>query len=97
MFTSISYMRLHALMPLAALLTGALAFQGAHAYEAKAKTPADIVDTAVAAGSFNTLATALKAPVSSRPSRALVPSPCSLRRTRLSPSCRRHPRVAAEA
>ena len=61
MFTSISYMRLHALMPLAALLTGALAFQGAHAYEAKAKTPADIVDTAVAAGSFNTLATALKA------------------------------------
>jgi uncharacterized surface protein with fasciclin (FAS1) repeats len=49
------------LLPLAALLSGVLAFQGANAYEAKAKAAADIVDTAVAAGSFNTLATALKA------------------------------------
>jgi uncharacterized surface protein with fasciclin (FAS1) repeats len=54
-------MRRRFLVPLAALLTGALAFQGANAYEAKAKAPADIVDTAVAAGSFNTLAAALKA------------------------------------
>ncbi len=53
--------RLRSLLPLAALLTGALAFQGANAGEAKAKAPADIVDTAVAAGSFNTLAAALKA------------------------------------
>jgi uncharacterized surface protein with fasciclin (FAS1) repeats len=53
--------RLRSLLPLAALLTGALAFQGANASEAKAKAPADIVDTAVAAGSFNTLAAALKA------------------------------------
>jgi len=61
MSTSIASVRLRALMPLAALLTGALAFQGANAYEAKAKAPVDIVDTAVAAGSFNTLAAALKA------------------------------------
>jgi uncharacterized surface protein with fasciclin (FAS1) repeats len=61
MFTSTLSMRLRGLLPLAALLSGALAFQGANAYEAKAKAPADIVDTAVAAGSFNTLATALKA------------------------------------
>jgi len=54
-------LRLRSLLPLAALLTGALAFQGANASEAKAKAPADIVDTAVAAGSFNTLAAALKA------------------------------------
>jgi len=53
--------RLRTLLPLAALLSGALAFQGAHAYDSKVKAPADIVDTAVAAGSFNTLATALKA------------------------------------
>ena len=53
--------RLRSLLPLAALLTGALAFQGANASEAKGKAPADIVDTAVAAGSFNTLAAALKA------------------------------------
>ena len=59
--TSIAFPRLRTLLPLAALLTGALAFQGANAYEAKAKASADIVDTAVAAGSFNTLATALKA------------------------------------
>ena len=61
MFTSMGFTRLRALLPLAALLTGALAFQGANAYEAKAKAPADIVDTAVAAGSFKTLATALTA------------------------------------
>jgi uncharacterized surface protein with fasciclin (FAS1) repeats len=61
MFTSISSIRLRAVLPIAALLTGALAFQGANGYEAKAKASADIVDTAVAAGSFNTLATALKA------------------------------------
>jgi len=61
MSTSIASVRLRALLPLAALLTGALAFQGANAYEAKAKAPVDIVDTAVAAGSFNTLAAALKA------------------------------------
>jgi len=61
MFTSIASVRLRTLLPLAALLSGALAFQGAHAYEAKAKAPADIVDTAVAAGSFKTLATALTA------------------------------------
>ena len=61
MFTSIASPRLRTLLPLAALLSGALAFQGANAYEANAKAPADIVDTAVAAGSFNTLATALKA------------------------------------
>ncbi len=61
MSTSISFVRQRALLPLAALLTGVLAIQGANAYEAKAKAPADIVDTAVAAGSFNTLATALKA------------------------------------
>jgi len=60
-FTSMGFTRLRALLPLAALLTGALAFQGANAYEAKAKAPADIVDTAVAAGSFKTLATALTA------------------------------------
>ncbi len=59
MSTSLSVVRLRTLLPLAALLTGALAFQGANAYEAKA--PADIVDTAVAAGSFKTLATALTA------------------------------------
>ena len=61
MFTSIASVRLRTLLPLAALLSGALAFQGANAYEAKIKAPADIVDTAVAAGSFSTLATALKA------------------------------------
>jgi transforming growth factor-beta-induced protein len=61
MSKSISFVRLRALLPFAALLTGALAFQGANAYEANAKAPADIVDTAVAAGSFNTLATALTA------------------------------------
>lgn len=61
MSASIGFARLRSFLPLAALLTGALAFQGASAYEAKAKAPADIVDTAVAAGSFNTLATALKA------------------------------------
>jgi uncharacterized surface protein with fasciclin (FAS1) repeats len=61
MSTSLGVARLRSLLPLAALLTGALAFQGAHAYEAKAKASADIVDTAVAAGSFTTLATALKA------------------------------------
>jgi uncharacterized surface protein with fasciclin (FAS1) repeats len=61
MFVSTSSVRRRSLLPLAALLTGALAFQGANAYEAKAKAPADIVDTAVAAGSFNTLAAALKA------------------------------------
>jgi uncharacterized surface protein with fasciclin (FAS1) repeats len=61
MSTSIAFPRLRTLLPLAALLAGALAFQGANAYEAKAKASADIVDTAVAAGSFNTLATALKA------------------------------------
>jgi uncharacterized surface protein with fasciclin (FAS1) repeats len=60
-FTSIASVRLRTLLPLAALLSGALALQGANAYEAKTKAPADIVDTAVAAGSFNTLATALKA------------------------------------
>lgn len=43
------------------MLTGVLAFQGANAHESKTKAPADIVDTAVAAGSFKTLATALKA------------------------------------
>jgi uncharacterized surface protein with fasciclin (FAS1) repeats len=59
MSTSTAFARLRASLPVVALLTGALAFQGANAYEAKA--PADIVDTAVAAGSFNTLATALKA------------------------------------
>jgi uncharacterized surface protein with fasciclin (FAS1) repeats len=59
MFVSILTVRLRTLLPLAALLSGALAFQGANAYEAKA--PADIVDTAVAAGSFKTLATALTA------------------------------------
>jgi uncharacterized surface protein with fasciclin (FAS1) repeats len=61
MFVSTSSVRRRSLLPLAALLIGALAFQGANAYEAKAKAPADIVDTAVAAGSFNTLAAALKA------------------------------------
>jgi len=61
MSTSIATLRRRTLLPLAALLTGALAFQGANAYEAKAKAPADIVDTAVAAGSFKTLATALAA------------------------------------
>ena len=61
MSTSFASARLRALLPVAALLTGALAFQGANAYEAKAKASADIVDTAVAAGSFNTLAAALKA------------------------------------
>jgi len=61
MFASTSSVRRRTFLPLAALLTGALAFQGANAYEAKAKAPADIIDTAVAAGSFNTLATALKA------------------------------------
>jgi transforming growth factor-beta-induced protein len=63
MLTSIASVRLRTLLPLAALLSGAMAFQGANAYEAKAKAKAsaDIVDTAVAAGSFNTLATALKA------------------------------------
>jgi uncharacterized surface protein with fasciclin (FAS1) repeats len=60
-FTSIASIRLRTLPPLAALLSGALAFQGANAYEAKAKAPADIVDTAVAAGSITTLATALEA------------------------------------
>ncbi|MCX7054428.1 MAG: fasciclin domain-containing protein [Proteobacteria bacterium] len=38
-----------------------MAFQGANASAAKAMAPADIVDTAVAAGSFKTLATALAA------------------------------------
>ena len=61
MFNSISSVRRRALLPLAALLSGALAFQGAYAYDAKSKAPADIVDTAVAAGSFKTLATALGA------------------------------------
>jgi uncharacterized surface protein with fasciclin (FAS1) repeats len=61
MFASTSSVRRRTFLPLAALLTGALAFQGANAYEAKVKAPADIVDTAVAAGSFTTLATALKA------------------------------------
>ena len=61
MFTSIASVRLRTLLPLAALLSGSLAFQGANAYEAKTKAPADIVDTAVAAGSFKTLTTALKA------------------------------------
>ena len=61
MSASLSVSRLRTLLPLAALLTGALAFQGANAYEAKAKASADIVDTAVAAGSFKTLATALAA------------------------------------
>jgi uncharacterized surface protein with fasciclin (FAS1) repeats len=61
MSTSIASVRRRALLPLAALLTGALAVQGANAYDAKAKAPVDIVDTAVAAGSFNTLAAALKA------------------------------------
>ena len=61
MSTSIPFVRLRFLLPLVALLTGALTFQGVNASEAKAKAPADIVDTAVAAGSFNTLATALKA------------------------------------
>jgi uncharacterized surface protein with fasciclin (FAS1) repeats len=61
MSTSSAVIRLRTLLPFAALLTGTLAFQGANAYEAKAKAPADIVDTAVAAGSFKTLATALTA------------------------------------
>ncbi|RPI13207.1 MAG: fasciclin domain-containing protein [Lysobacterales bacterium] len=61
MFTSSVYARLRGSLPVVVLLAGALAFQGAHAYESKAKAPADIVDTAVAAGSFNTLAAALKA------------------------------------
>jgi uncharacterized surface protein with fasciclin (FAS1) repeats len=61
MSTSLTFARRRVLLPLAALLSGALAFQGANAYESKAKASADIVDTAVAAGSFNTLATALKA------------------------------------
>jgi uncharacterized surface protein with fasciclin (FAS1) repeats len=61
MSNSIAFVRLRALLPFAALLTGALVFQGANADGHKAKAPADIVDTAVAAGSFNTLATALKA------------------------------------
>jgi uncharacterized surface protein with fasciclin (FAS1) repeats len=53
--------RLRATLPVAALLSGVLALQPVHAYDAKAKAGADIVDTAVAAGSFNTLAAALKA------------------------------------
>jgi uncharacterized surface protein with fasciclin (FAS1) repeats len=53
--------RFRAALPVAALLAGALGAPSALAYEAKAKPAADIVDTAVAAGSFNTLATALKA------------------------------------
>ena len=61
MYTSSAFVRLRVSLPVVALLSGALAFQGAQAYEAKAKAPADIVDTAVAAGSFNTLAAALKA------------------------------------
>jgi uncharacterized surface protein with fasciclin (FAS1) repeats len=61
MYTSSAFARLRASLPVFALLTGALAFQSAQAYEAKAKAPADIVDNAVAAGSFNTLAAALKA------------------------------------
>ena len=61
MSTSTAFARLRAALPAVALLAGALAFQGAQAYEAKAKATADIVDTAVAAGSFNTLAAALKA------------------------------------
>jgi uncharacterized surface protein with fasciclin (FAS1) repeats len=60
-FTSTIFTRRRAFLPVVALLTGALAFQGASAYEAKAKAPTDIVDTAVAAGSFKTLATALAA------------------------------------
>ena len=51
MSTSTAFARLRASLPIVALLTGALAFQGANAYEAKAKAPTDIVDTAVAAGS----------------------------------------------
>jgi uncharacterized surface protein with fasciclin (FAS1) repeats len=61
MFSSVPFVRLRAMLPAAALLAGVLAFQPANAYEAKAKASADIVDTAVAAGSFNTLAAALKA------------------------------------
>jgi uncharacterized surface protein with fasciclin (FAS1) repeats len=61
MSTSSVFVRLRTSLPVVALLAGSLAFQGAQAYEAKAKPPADIVDTAVAAGGFNTLATALKA------------------------------------
>ena len=61
MYASNVRARLRVSLPFVALLTGVLALQGAHAYEAKAKAPADIVDTAVAAGSFNTLAAALKA------------------------------------
>jgi uncharacterized surface protein with fasciclin (FAS1) repeats len=53
--------RFRAALPVAALLAGALGAPSALAYDAKAKPAADIVDTAVAAGSFNTLATALKA------------------------------------
>jgi len=61
MSKSMSFMRPRAFMPFVALMAGALAFQGANADEAKAKSAADIVDTAVAAGSFKTLATALTA------------------------------------
>ena len=61
MSTSSAFARLRASLPVVALLSGALAFQGAQAYEAKAKAPADIVDTAVAAGSFKTLTAAVKA------------------------------------
>lgn len=59
--TSSASVRLRTLLPLAALLSGALAFQGTNACEAKVRAPADIVDTAVAAGSFKTLTTSLEA------------------------------------
>jgi uncharacterized surface protein with fasciclin (FAS1) repeats len=53
--------RLRATLPFAAMLSCVFALQPVHAYDAKSKASADIVDTAVAAGSVNTLATALKA------------------------------------
>jgi uncharacterized surface protein with fasciclin (FAS1) repeats len=61
MYTSNAFARLRTALPVVALLAGTLAFQSAQAYDTKAKASADIVDTAVAAGSFNTLAAALKA------------------------------------
>ena len=48
----------------------------------------DIVDTAVGAGQFKTLAAALGAAGWSRPSRVRARSPCSRRPMRLSPNCR---------
>lgn len=45
MTKSIASVRLRTLLPLAALLSVALAFQGAHAYEAKAKAPADTLES----------------------------------------------------